>query len=117
MLYPQGLSPKHPLGLAKLIAPHRVAQKTFVANITTQVIERHIVRGIERIFFPVVVNGLTDSKAEAIAMEPAAARRQKKLIDDSGNINACRSILKRCQAACHRDSYLASCTCPSSFGG
>jgi hypothetical protein len=68
--------------LAKLIAPHQVAQKTFVANITTQVIERHIVRGIERIFSPVVVNGLTDSEAEAIAMEPAAARRQRKFLEE-----------------------------------
>jgi hypothetical protein len=41
------------------------------------VIERHIVRGIERIFSPVVVNGLTEPQAKAIAMEPAATRRQK----------------------------------------
>jgi hypothetical protein len=68
--------------LAKLIAPHQVAQKTFVANITTQVIERHIVRGIERIFSPVVVNGLTDSEAGAIAMEPTAARRQRKFLEE-----------------------------------
>jgi hypothetical protein len=68
--------------LAKLIAPHQVAQKTFVANITTQVIERHIVRGIERIFSPVVVGSLSDSEAEAIAMEPAAARRQRKFLEE-----------------------------------
>jgi hypothetical protein len=63
--------------LAKLIAPHQVAQQTFITNITTQVIERHIVRRIERIFSLVVVNGLTNSEAGAIAMEPAAARRQR----------------------------------------
>jgi hypothetical protein len=46
------------------------------------VIERHIVRKIERIFSPVVVNGLTDSEAEAIAMEPAAARRQRRFLEE-----------------------------------
>jgi hypothetical protein len=76
------LSLKHPLGLAKLIAPYQVAQKTFIANITTQVIERHIIRGIERIFSLVVINGLTDSEAGAIAMEPAAARRQRKILEE-----------------------------------
>jgi hypothetical protein len=29
-----------------------------------------------------VVNGLTDSKAEAIAVEPAAARRQRKFLEE-----------------------------------
>jgi len=65
-----------------LFSIYKVAQKTFIANITTQVIERHIVRGIERIFSPVVVNGLTDSEAGAIAMEPAAARRQRKFLEE-----------------------------------
>jgi hypothetical protein len=46
------------------------------------VIERYIVRGIERIFSPVVVNGLTDSEAGAIAMEPAAARRLRKFLEE-----------------------------------
>jgi hypothetical protein len=68
--------------LAKLIAPHQVAQKTFVANITTQVIERHIVREIETIFSLVVINGLTDSEAEAITIEPVAARRQRKFLEE-----------------------------------
>ncbi len=68
--------------MTKLIAPHQVAQKTFIANITTQVIECHIVREIERIFSPVVVNGLTDSEAEAIATEPVAARRQRKFLEE-----------------------------------
>ncbi|KAF4625919.1 hypothetical protein G7Y89_g12245 [Cudoniella acicularis] len=48
----------------------------------SQVIERHIVRGIERIFSPVVVNGLADSEAEAIAMEPAATRRQRRFLEE-----------------------------------
>ena len=60
----------------------QVSQKTFVANVTTQVVERHMIRGLERIFSPVVVNGLTDSDAEAIAAEPAGARRQRRFLED-----------------------------------
>ncbi len=52
-------------------------QKTFVANVTTQVIERHIVRGLENIFSPVVVNNLEPGQAEALALEPAATRRHR----------------------------------------
>jgi hypothetical protein len=41
-----------------------------------------IVREAERTFSPVVVSGLTDSEAEAIAMEPAAVRRQRKFLEE-----------------------------------
>jgi hypothetical protein len=68
--------------LAKLIAPHQVVQQTFITNITTQVIERHIVKSFKRIFSLVVVNGLTNSKAGAIAIELAAARRQRKFLKE-----------------------------------
>ena len=60
----------------------QVTQKTFIANITTQVIERHIVRGLEEIFSPVVVNALSDSETEAIASEPASAKRQREFLED-----------------------------------
>ncbi|KAI9725706.1 MAG: hypothetical protein M1834_009752 [Cirrosporium novae-zelandiae] len=60
----------------------KVSQKTFVANITTQVIERHIVRGLEKIFSPVVVNGLSESEVEGIASEPASAKRQREFLED-----------------------------------
>lgn len=59
-----------------------MSQKTFIANITTQVIERHIVRGLENIFSPVVVNGLSDGEVEAIASEPASTRRQREFLED-----------------------------------
>ena len=60
----------------------QVSQKTFVANVTTQVIERHMIRGLEKIFSPVVVNNLTDSEVEAIASEPASAKRQRQFLED-----------------------------------
>lgn len=60
----------------------QVSQKTFIANITTQVIERHIVRGLETIFSPVAVNQLSDAEAEAIASEPVSAKRQREFLID-----------------------------------
>ena len=60
----------------------QVQLKTFVANITTQVIERHIVRGMETIFNPKVVNRLSNAEAEGLASEPAAAQRQRQFLED-----------------------------------
>ena len=57
-------------------------QETFIANVTTQVVERHIIRGLEAIFLPVVVNDLSDSETEAIASEPASAERQREFLED-----------------------------------
>ncbi|KAF6222582.1 hypothetical protein HO133_000628 [Letharia lupina] len=65
-----------------LLAIYEVSQKTFVANVTTQVVERHIIRGLEKIFSPVAVNGLTDPEVEAIASEPASAKRQRQFLED-----------------------------------
>lgn len=61
---------------------NQVSQKTFIANITTQVIERHIVRGLETIFSPVAVNQLSDSEIEAIASEPVSAKRHREFLID-----------------------------------
>ena len=68
--------------LSKIVIRLQISQKTFVANITTQVIERHIVRGLEKIFSPVIVSSLSDDKVEKIASEPAAARRQRQFLED-----------------------------------
>lgn len=54
----------------------------FVANITTQVIERHIVRGLENIFSPVVVNRMLDSEVQALASEPTSAKRRREFVKD-----------------------------------
>ncbi|KAH7420099.1 dynamin family protein-like protein [Cadophora sp. MPI-SDFR-AT-0126] len=65
-----------------LLAIYKVSQKTFIANITTQVIERHIVRGLEKIFSPVAVNAMSDAEVEAIASEPTSAKRQRDFLED-----------------------------------
>lgn len=60
----------------------QVQQKTFVANITTQVVERHVDRGLESIFSPVVLNTLSDAQVAAIASEPGTAQRQRQYLED-----------------------------------
>jgi hypothetical protein len=60
----------------------RLILKTFIANVTTQVIERHIVKGLNKIFSPVVVNGLSNSEAEAVVMEPVSAKSQRDFLED-----------------------------------
>jgi hypothetical protein len=60
----------------------KVEQKTFVANITVQVIERHIVHGLESIFNPLFVNSLTPTQAEALASEPTASKRFRVRLSD-----------------------------------
>ncbi|PMD57289.1 dynamin family protein-like protein [Hyaloscypha bicolor E] len=65
-----------------LFAIYKVSQKTFIANITTQVIERHIVRGLQNIFSPVVVNAMSDVEVEAIASEPLSAKRQREFLEE-----------------------------------
>ncbi|KAH8156960.1 hypothetical protein CIB48_g11286 [Xylaria polymorpha] len=65
-----------------LFAIYKEQHKTFVANITTQVIERHIIRGLENIFSPVVVNAMSNVEVEAIASEPLSVRSQRDFLND-----------------------------------
>lgn len=41
-----------------------------------------MIRGLEKIFSPVTVNSLTDSEIEAIASEPASAKRQRQFLEE-----------------------------------
>ena len=59
-----------------------MSQKTFIANVTTQVIERHMIRGLDKIFDPVTVSGLGDSEVEAIASEPTKAKGKRQFLQD-----------------------------------
>ncbi|TGO86919.1 hypothetical protein BPOR_0266g00020 [Botrytis porri] len=65
-----------------VMAIYKVLQKVFIANVTTQVVERHIVRGLERIFDPVAVNKMSDKDVEAIASEPGQARQERAYLED-----------------------------------
>ena len=64
------------------ISRFQVNQKIFIAIVTTQVIERHIIRGLEHIFSPVVINSLSDGEVEALASEPTTTRTQRESLED-----------------------------------
>lgn len=49
---------------------------------TTQVVERHLIRGLEKIFSPVAVKNLSDAETEVIASEPASAQRKRRFLED-----------------------------------
>lgn len=52
-------------------------QKIFIANVTIQVIERHVLQGLEEIFCPLIVANISDADAVALALEPAATTKQR----------------------------------------
>ncbi|KAF1971349.1 dynamin family protein-like protein [Bimuria novae-zelandiae CBS 107.79] len=82
--------------LDRLYAIYKVSQKTFIANITTQVVERHIVRGLEDIFSPIFVSKLSDADAQAIASEPASCKRQRDFFQDRiEKLKSGHTILRR----------------------
>lgn len=62
--------------------PEQVQQKTFIANVTTQVIERHLVRDLHSIFSPMVVINMPDAKVEGMVSEPSATKRQRIFLND-----------------------------------
>ncbi|KAH7117540.1 interferon-induced GTP-binding protein Mx [Dendryphion nanum] len=68
--------------LDRLEAIYKVSQKTFVANVTVQVVERHTMRGLEDIFSPIFVSRLSNIEIENIASEPASCKRQRDFFRD-----------------------------------
>lgn len=54
----------------------------FIANIATQVIERHIVRGLEKIFSPVTVNNLSKSESQVVALKTSLVKRHREFLED-----------------------------------
>lgn len=56
--------------------------KTFVDNITTQVIERHIVHGLEDVFSPSLVISLDEQELADLAGEPIATVRQREHLEE-----------------------------------
>ena len=55
---------------------------TFVQNVTTQVVERHLVRGLDKIFSPVQVAKMDDNEVLKVAGESAPARRHRQFLVD-----------------------------------
>ncbi|KAK1811658.1 hypothetical protein LTR12_013959 [Friedmanniomyces endolithicus] len=65
-----------------LLSMYKEQRKTFVANVTAQVIERHMVHGLDKIFSPLDVNNLSDEDILKVASEPASVRRKRDFLTD-----------------------------------
>ncbi|KAH9877555.1 hypothetical protein IAQ61_002922 [Plenodomus lingam] len=79
-----------------LIAIYKVHQKVYEANVVTQVVERHIIRGLEDIFSPLVVSRWSDSELNEIASEPATIMRQRAFLEDRvSKLDTCHDILRQ----------------------
>ncbi|PKY04430.1 hypothetical protein P168DRAFT_343960 [Aspergillus campestris IBT 28561] len=63
-----------------VIAIYKVYQKQFVANVTVQVIERHILRDLEHVLSPLTLSRLSDSETLALACEPGTAKRRREFL-------------------------------------
>ncbi|CAG8980945.1 hypothetical protein HYALB_00003804 [Hymenoscyphus albidus] len=61
-----------------LFAIYKVSQKVFVTNVTVQVIERHLIKGLENIFSPVWVGGLEPLEAQRLASEPVGVKNKRE---------------------------------------
>ncbi|PSR77520.1 interferon-induced GTP-binding protein Mx [Coniella lustricola] len=68
--------------LDSLLALYKVQRKVFVANVTTQVVERRMIRGLDIIFSPMVAVEMPDAKLEALVAEPPATKRERTFRED-----------------------------------
>jgi hypothetical protein len=71
-----------PKGNFTLTVDLQTQQSAFVTSVTTQVIERHLVRGLDKIFSPLDVNQLSDDDVVKVVSEPAAIHRKRQNLDD-----------------------------------
>lgn len=76
--------PLDSIALRPVIYFIQVSEKDFVANITVQVIERHIVRGLEYIFSPITVSQLLD--AEILSVGPDSTKKEREALTENVRI-------------------------------
>ncbi|KAL1879241.1 hypothetical protein Daus18300_001820 [Diaporthe australafricana] len=65
-----------------LDAIYKVQLKVFVANVTTQVIERHFLAELNNIFSPMIVLNMSDAKVQSIVSEPESTKRQRHFLSN-----------------------------------
>ena len=53
-----------------------------MANVTSQVIERHMVRDLDKILSPVAMADLTDEEVLELTMEPQSVKEQRERLLD-----------------------------------
>ncbi|ELQ40978.1 interferon-induced GTP-binding protein Mx2 [Pyricularia oryzae Y34] len=75
-----------------------IYKKVFVANVTTQVIERQILRGLDHVFSPPVVAGMSDAEVISVALEGATVQNQRRfLLDRISKLEEGRDIFRTTQ--------------------
>ncbi|KAI6347931.1 hypothetical protein MCOR25_010870 [Pyricularia grisea] len=78
-----------------LHAIYKVQLKVFVANVTNQVIERHMLRDLEHVFSPLVVATMNDTEVKSVALESSAIHHQRKfLLDRISKLEESRVIFR-----------------------
>ncbi|TLS20446.1 uncharacterized protein PpBr36_11272 [Pyricularia pennisetigena] len=65
-----------------LVTSVQVQQKVFIANVTTQVIERHMLRDLDHVFSPVVVANMSDDEVASVTIESPAVQRQRIFLSE-----------------------------------
>ncbi|KAJ4297382.1 hypothetical protein N0V88_004301 [Collariella sp. IMI 366227] len=91
--------------LEKMLIYYELAAKTFIRNIITQVVERHLLQGMYSIFNSIEVLALSTEIIEAIAAENKETRErrqtlkvQKKAIEEAKEICASLAMRKELRA-------------------
>jgi GTPase SAR1 family protein len=86
--------------LEKALIHYDLSAKSFISNVITQVVERHLLQGLYDIFNPVKVTRMTEQEVEDIALESIEIRERrvalkalKKNIQES--LDACSNVSMR----------------------
>ncbi|KAF4333242.1 interferon-regulated resistance GTP-binding [Fusarium beomiforme] len=94
--------------LEKMLIYYDLTARIFTRNVITQVVERHLLLGMLRLFNPIEILRMPDSTIEAIAAENKETRErrkalqlQKKAIEEARNI--CASLAMRSELRAYED--------------
>ncbi|KAI6782831.1 Interferon-induced GTP-binding protein Mx-like protein [Emericellopsis cladophorae] len=94
--------------LEKMLIYYDLTARIFVRNVITQVVERHLLLGMLRLFNPIEILRMPNETVEAIAAENKetrdrrlALKAQKEAIEEARNI--CASLAMRSELRAHDD--------------
>lgn len=94
--------------LEKMLIYYDLTARIFVRNVITQVVERHLLLGMLRLFNPIEILRMPNNTIEAIAAENKetrerriALKEQKEAIEDARNI--CASLAMRSELRAYED--------------
>ncbi|KAK3355495.1 P-loop containing nucleoside triphosphate hydrolase protein [Neurospora tetraspora] len=96
--------------LEKMLIFYELSAKTFIRNVITQVVERHLLQGMYGIFNPAEVMAMTNEVVESIAAENQETRdrrqaltAQRKAIEEAKDV--CTSLAMRKELREQSDQY------------